>query len=149
MKRRKITLIGGGSLEWTPKLLVDLALTDELKGSHICLHDIDEKALNLMHRLGKKIIKEAGNDSHLSSTTSLEEALEDTNYVILSISAGGLATMRYDLEIPSKTVKLIKPFKIVDDQTTTLTLDFDVQKSVKTTGNNEYYFEPTIKVIQE
>lgn len=57
--------------------------------------------------------------------------------------------IQYDLEIPSKTVKLIKPFKIVDDQTTTLTLDFDVQKSVKTTGNNEYYFKPTIKVIQE
>ena len=102
MKRIKITLIGGGSLEWTPKLLVDLALTDELKGNHICLHDIDKEALSLMHRLGKKIIKEAGNDFHLSSTTSLEEALEDTNYVILSISAGGLATMRYDLEIPLK-----------------------------------------------
>ena len=57
--------------------------------------------------------------------------------------------IQYDLEIPSKTVKLIKPFKIVDDQTTTLTLDFDVQKSVKSTGNNEYYFKPTIKVIQE
>jgi hypothetical protein len=57
--------------------------------------------------------------------------------------------IQYDLEIPSKTVKLIKPFKIVDDQTTTLTLDFDVQKSVKLTGNNEYYFKPTIKVIQE
>ncbi len=57
--------------------------------------------------------------------------------------------IQYDLEIPSKTVKLIKPFKIVDDQTTTLTLDFDVQKSVKSTGNNEYYFKPTIKMIQE
>ncbi len=102
MKKRKITLIGGGSLEWTPKFLVDFALTNELKGSHICLHDIDEKALNLMYRLGKKIIKEAGNDFYLSSTTSLEEALEDTNYVILFISTGGLATMRHDLEIPSK-----------------------------------------------
>jgi len=102
VKKRKITLIGGGSLEWTPKLLVDFALTNELKGSHICLHDIDEKALNLMYCLGKKIIKETGNDLHLSGTTSLEEALEDTNYVILFISTGGLATMRYDLEIPVK-----------------------------------------------
>ena len=100
MKRRKITLIGGGSLQWTPKILVDFVLTDELKGYQICLHDIDEKALNLMHCLGKKIIREAKGNFHLIGTTSLEEALEDTNYVILSISTGGLATMRYDLEIP-------------------------------------------------
>lgn len=102
MEKEKITLIGGGSLQWTPKLLVDFVLTDELKGSHICLYDIDEKALSLMHCLGKRIIKEAKKDFHLTSTTSLEEALQDANYVILSISTGGLAAMRYDLEIPLK-----------------------------------------------
>ncbi len=30
MKKEKITLIGGGSLLWAPKLLVDFVLTDEL-----------------------------------------------------------------------------------------------------------------------
>jgi hypothetical protein len=55
----------------------------------------------------------------------------------------------YNLKIPSKVIKVIKNFEIKRRFTTTLTLDFDVQKSVKTTGNNEYYFEPTIKVIQE
>jgi len=102
MKRRKITLIGGGSLQWTPKILVDFVLTDELKGYQICLHDIDEEALSLMHRLGKKIIREAKGNFHLISTTSLGEALQDADYVILSISTGGLDTMRYDLEIPLK-----------------------------------------------
>lgn len=57
--------------------------------------------------------------------------------------------VKYNLTIPSKTVKLIKPFKIEDGQTTTLILDFDVQKSVHKTGNDEYTFNPTIKVIQE
>lgn len=102
MEKEKITLIGGGSLLWAPKLLVDFVLTDELQGSHICLHDTDEEALSFMHRLGKKIIREAKKDFHLASTTSLKEALEDANYVILSISTGGLATMGYDLEIPLK-----------------------------------------------
>jgi len=55
----------------------------------------------------------------------------------------------YNLKIPSKVVKVIKNFEIKRRYTTTLTLDFDIQKSVKSTGNNEYYFEPTIKVIQE
>jgi hypothetical protein len=57
--------------------------------------------------------------------------------------------VQYDLEIPSKTVKLIKPFKIEDGQTTTLTLDFDVQQSVHKSGSDKYILNPTIKVIQE
>lgn len=55
----------------------------------------------------------------------------------------------YKLEIPSQTVKLIKPFKIENRRTTTLTLDFDIQKSVKSAGKDKYILEPTIKVIQE
>ena len=57
--------------------------------------------------------------------------------------------IEYNLTIPSKKVKIIKPFSIEDSQTTTLTLDFDVQKSVHRTGSDKYIFNPTIKVIQE
>ena len=56
---------------------------------------------------------------------------------------------QYDVKIPSKTIKLIKPWKIENDETLILTLDFDVQKSVYQTANNKYIFKPTIKVIQE
>jgi len=100
MRKEKIALIGGGSLLWAPKLLVDFVLTDELQGSQMCLHDIDEKALTLIYRLGRKIIEEAKRDFYLTSTPLLEEALEDASYVILCISIGGNTTMRYDLEIP-------------------------------------------------
>jgi alpha-galactosidase len=100
MKNEKITLIGGGSLLWAPKLLGDFVLSDELQESQMCLHDIDEKALTFVYHLGKKITGEAKKEFHLTSTTSLEEALADASYVILCISVGGNATMRYDLEIP-------------------------------------------------
>lgn len=55
----------------------------------------------------------------------------------------------YNLTIPSKMVHLITPFKIEEDSTTTLTLDFDVHKSVIKTGNDQYIMRPTITVIQE
>jgi len=55
----------------------------------------------------------------------------------------------HDLTIPSKTIKLVKPFNIVENQTTTLTLDFDAQESVKSAGKDKYVMNPTIKVIQE
>lgn len=55
---------------------------------------------------------------------------------------------QHNMKIPSKTVKLIKPWKIDDNETLILILDFDVQKSVHQTGNGKYIFKPTIKVIQ-
>jgi hypothetical protein len=55
----------------------------------------------------------------------------------------------HDLKIPSKKVKLIKPFWIYKDNTTVLTLDFDVHESVHKTGSDKYIMKPTIKVIQE
>ena len=55
--------------------------------------------------------------------------------------------VQYDLEIPSKTIKLVHQFVIVPDYTTTLILDFDVQESVHKTGSNKYILHPTIKVI--
>ncbi len=57
--------------------------------------------------------------------------------------------IQYDLKIPSKTIKLITPFLVQDNQTLTLTLDFDVQKSIHQAGNSgKYIMKPTIKVIQ-
>ncbi|KYK24774.1 hypothetical protein AYK25_01725 [Thermoplasmatales archaeon SM1-50] len=55
---------------------------------------------------------------------------------------------QYNLKIPSKKVKLITPFLVLDNQTLTLILDFDVQKSVHKTGSGTYIMNPTIKVIQ-
>ncbi len=56
---------------------------------------------------------------------------------------------QYDLKIPSKKVKLITPFLVQDNETLTLTFDFDVQKSVHKTGSDKFIMRPTIKVIQE
>ena len=56
--------------------------------------------------------------------------------------------IQYDMEIPSNKVKLIKPFKVTANETTVLTLDFDVYESVHETGEGSFIFKPTIKVIQ-
>jgi len=57
--------------------------------------------------------------------------------------------VEYDLDIPSKKVKLISPFEIIANETTTLTLDFDVYESIHQTGSDKYIMNPTIKVIHE
>jgi hypothetical protein len=54
----------------------------------------------------------------------------------------------HDLKIPSNKIKLIKPFYIYEDDTTILTLDFEVNESVHKTGKDDYIMRPTIKVIE-
>src|SRR5262249_3902126 len=39
----RITIIGGGSYQWAPKLLVDLANTPSLRKSHVVIEDVDPK----------------------------------------------------------------------------------------------------------
>jgi hypothetical protein len=56
--------------------------------------------------------------------------------------------LEYELNISSNKVKLITPFEIVTNETTVLTLDYDVHESVHETGNDKYIMNPTIKVIQ-
>jgi hypothetical protein len=54
-----------------------------------------------------------------------------------------------ELTIPSKTIKLVQGFEIVDGETTKLTLDFDAKESISETAQGKYLMRPTIKVIQE
>lgn len=56
---------------------------------------------------------------------------------------------QYECKVPSGKIKLIKPFVLMPNQTITLTMDFDVQESIKEKGNHQYTFQPVIKVIQE
>lgn len=57
--------------------------------------------------------------------------------------------IEHNLKISSNTIQLISPFSINKNETTTLTLDFDILKSVFSTGSNKYMMTPTIKVMQE
>jgi hypothetical protein len=56
----------------------------------------------------------------------------------------------YLLDIPSVEqtgIKLIHPFEIIPGQITELTLDFDAEKSIIKTGNDEYKLIPVIGII--
>ncbi len=52
-----------------------------------------------------------------------------------------------EIRVPSGKIRLIHPFDIVANQTTTLLLDFDAEKSVVERGKTgKYNLKPTIKV---
>ena len=98
----KITIIGGGSYTWAPTFMRDVFGTPELAGSTIVLQDIAPQRVELTHALGQKMIADFNLDFRLEKTLSLEEALQGADFVILTITTGGLESMRADLEIPAQ-----------------------------------------------
>ena len=101
MSKQKIVIIGAGS-HFTPGLLGDFTNAEELMGSTIVLHDIEAFGLEIMARLGQRMVKEKNADIHIESTLDRREALTEADFVISTIRVGGLDAHRKDIEIPLK-----------------------------------------------
>jgi alpha-galactosidase len=98
----RITIIGGGSYQWVPKLLVDVANTPLLHEAEIVLQDIDPAPLPRMQALVEHIAEVRNLGLKAKTTTDQRAALEGADYVVVNISTGGFESMRHDLEIPAK-----------------------------------------------
>jgi alpha-galactosidase len=101
MREVNIVIIGGGSHNWSPKLMADLALTHTLRG-RLTLMDIDPQPLSLMVDLGRRMMDQLGGHFQIAGTDDLSQALDGADYVILTINTGGYTATRQDLEIPEK-----------------------------------------------
>ena len=60
MANLKIVLVGGGSTNWTPRVICNLLANDYLKGSHVELYDINAEALALTAALAGRYCELAG-----------------------------------------------------------------------------------------
>jgi alpha-galactosidase/6-phospho-beta-glucosidase family protein len=101
MARTRICFVGGGSYNWMPKLLGDVALTKDLSGT-VVLHDIDPVALEEIRQLAVKLMATTGAEFAVETSTDLAEALRGAEFVVVTITTGGLEAMRKDLDIPLK-----------------------------------------------
>src|SRR5260370_7384618 len=101
MARTRICFIGGGSYNWMPKLIGDLALTPDLEGT-IVLQDINPTALEDIEQYGRKALASTGSRFTIETTTDLDRGLDGAEFVVVTITTGGLDTMGLDLSIPEK-----------------------------------------------
>ena len=51
-----------------------------------------------------------------------------------------------DARVPSKELKIVHPFNIIDGETTALVLDFDADKMVTVTGAGDIVVKPVVKL---
>ncbi len=98
----QITIIGGGSYQWTPELLADLLGTESLRGAHIVLEDIDPDPLVKMEALAGMVNESLGAAATFSTTTDQRQALDGADFVIVTVSTGGFDSMAIDLDVPAR-----------------------------------------------
>jgi alpha-galactosidase len=97
----KITIVGGGSYQWSPKLITDLLGTPSVAGVDLVLCDIDPDPLPKMEGLARMASDALGAKASVSTTTDQKEALDAADFVVVTISTGGFASMAVDLAVPA------------------------------------------------
>src|SRR5512135_760873 len=97
-----ITIVGGGSYHWAPRLLADFANTPSLADAQVVLHDLDAERMKLMEELGSEIARRRAIPLTVRAEADRRTALAGTDFVITAFSVGGFDSMQHDIEIPQR-----------------------------------------------
>ena len=99
----KIAYIGGGSRGWAWGLMSDLAVCDDISGD-VYLYDIDYEAAKNNEIIGNKFNFAEGAKTHwdYKAVKTAKEALENADFVIISILPGTFDEMESDVHTPEK-----------------------------------------------
>ena len=95
----KVSVIGGGGVR-TPLLIHGLLQSQSLLGiAELQLFDVDSRRAQLMASLGREIAQNLGASLRLTAANSVEEAVEDCDFVLSSLRVGGMAARARDERI--------------------------------------------------
>jgi alpha-galactosidase/6-phospho-beta-glucosidase family protein len=98
----QVTIIGGGSYQWSPKLICDILSLPSMAGVHLVLEDIDPGPLDKMEAIARIADDKLGAKSTVSTTTDQRRALEGADFVVVTISTGGFTSMAVDIDVPAR-----------------------------------------------
>jgi len=98
----KITFIGAGSMGFTRGLVRDILTFPLLKGSHLCLMDINKERLHASYQAVKAIIERGNYPATVEATLDRGQALKNADAVLCTILAGDIDVWQHDILIPKK-----------------------------------------------
>jgi len=82
--------------------MVDFANTPSLADAEVVLYDLDPDSLPPALKVAEHVAERRGIALSARATTDIDDALSGAEYVIATFSVGGFASMRHDIEIPSR-----------------------------------------------
>ncbi len=97
-----LTVIGGGSVTWMPKLMRDVYRVDQIQGGEIRLVDPHKEHTEAVASMLRKFNEIRGKDYKISVMENRQEALKDADFVMTTFSPGSMDAFWNDLEIPVK-----------------------------------------------
>ncbi len=103
VKSIKIAYVGGGSRGWARTLMNDLSKEDRI-GGRVFLYDIDYEAAQDNAEIGNIVSSyyEVKGKWQYIAVKTLKEALENSDFVVLSIQPGTFDEMAVDVHLPEK-----------------------------------------------
>jgi 6-phospho-beta-glucosidase len=96
----KIAVVGGGST-YTPEVIDGfVGFREQLPVDDLYLHDTNEERLEVVAGLARRMLVRAGHPANVVTTTSLDEATEGADAVLIQIRVGGQAARMVDESVP-------------------------------------------------
>lgn len=101
-KIAKIVMVGGGSYNWSPRIICDMMREPALHRSEVCLLDPNLTAAQEVKLACEQMNRTLEAKFNFRTTSDEDEAFAGADFIIIAISTGGLDMMRHDLKIPEK-----------------------------------------------
>ncbi len=98
----QVTIIGGGSYQWGPKLVTDLLRVPALVDMHLVLEDLDPAPLEKLGAYARMANEVMETKATVTTTTDQRAALTGADFVVVTISTGGFDSMAIDLDVPAR-----------------------------------------------
>lgn len=102
MKKPRIVMVGGGSVQWMPRLLNDMMLKPGLEEAEYVLLDISLPAAQRMARYGQMLAARRKLPCTFKPMRDPRRAFPGAQVIIITISTGGLNAMEPDIAIPEQ-----------------------------------------------
>jgi alpha-galactosidase len=102
MPKRKIAMIGAGSIIFCKTLMSDILATPDLADTEFALMSRTETKLQKMEAFAKRMIEENDCQATVWSTLDRQEAIKDADFVVVMIQVGGVEAFKLDYEISMK-----------------------------------------------